>query len=64
LSPTADDALSDRLDGAAQVTDEPHGDKGFSTVTYRGYGTDGEVMAIVIVEGPVRCRVARVDTCE
>jgi hypothetical protein len=64
LSPTADEALGDRLDDAARVTDEANGDKGFETVTFRGYDADGELIRTVVVEGPVEWRVARVDTCE
>ena len=64
LSPSAVDALGDRLDAAAHVTDETNGDKGFETVTFRGYDTDGELVGSVVVEGPVEWRVARVDTCE
>ncbi|RYC11501.1 hypothetical protein [Nocardioides zhouii] len=64
LSPTADDALGDRLDDAAQVTEESSDAKGFHTVTYRGYDADGELIRSVVVEGPVQWRVARIDTCE
>ena len=64
LSATATDALGDRLDEAARVTEESNDDKGFHIVTFRGYDADGELMGSVVVEGPVEWRVARVDICE
>jgi hypothetical protein len=64
LSPTADEARGGLLDDAARVTDEVNGDKGFRTVTFRGYDADGELIRSVVVEGPVKWRVAHVDTCE
>ena len=62
---TARAALGDRLDDAHEVTEEPNDDKGFETVTFRGYDVEGELMMRVVVEGSDTggWRVARVDTC-
>ncbi|KQV77428.1 hypothetical protein ASC64_00835 [Nocardioides sp. Root122] len=62
---TAEEALGDRLSDADTVTEEPNGDKGFHTVTFRGYDADGELTSRVVVEGigDGGWRVARVDTC-
>lgn len=62
---TPREALGDRLAHAVEVTDESNDDKGFETVTFRGYDADGELLSRVVVEGHAdQWRVARVDTCE
>ena len=60
-----DDALGTLMDGADRVTRDPDDAKGFETVVYRGYDSDGELMTSVVVEGSdTNWRVSQVDTCE
>ena len=58
------DALGDYLSDAERVTEDADDSKGFETVTFRGYHTDGRLLETVVVEGGTTWRVARVETCE
>lgn len=62
---TPSEALGDRLDPSARITEERNDDKGFVSVTYRGYDADDELLGLVVVsESPFGWGLVREETCD